>query len=132
VSWDLGIANGDLVISASGDLSGISGTDLLDQRIGIRLRLHRGEWVYDDNEVLGSQLYTLVGQTQQAAAQAAASHVHNALREMSGDIGIDRVEVQKLDPRTITCIVHYHVLDESGASSEQTAEIVDVTIGGTA
>ena len=33
----------------SKDFSGISGTDLLNQRISIRLRLHRGEWVYDED-----------------------------------------------------------------------------------
>jgi len=129
--WDLAILNGDLVISGSGDLSGITGTNLLDQRIGIRLRLHRGEWVYDVNDVLGSQLYKLVGAPQQQAAQMASAYVRDALRHMGDEISIDSVEILTPTSRTIQTVVHYHVLDDAGAASEQEAEVVDITIGGT-
>jgi phage baseplate assembly protein W len=132
VSWDLALAKGDLVISGSKDFSGISGTDLLNQRISIRLRLHRGEWVYDEGDTLGSQLHQLVGAPQQQVVQVATAYVRNALREMGDEISVDSVEAQTPTERTVTLAVYYRVLDDPGAGGEQNAEIVDVTIGGTA
>ena len=130
MSWDLALLNGDMVHSASGDWSSISGTDLLNQRISIRCRLHRGEWVYDEDNTLGSQLYSLVGMPPDKAQALAQAYVREALRDMD-EINIDNVQVQALTNRSITAIIFYHVLDDLGGGSEQEAEIVDVTIGGT-
>ena len=63
--------------------------------------------------------------------QVATAYVRNTLRGRH-EITVDNVEAQTPTERTITLAVYYHVLDDPGAGEEQTAEIVDVTIGGTA
>jgi len=131
VSWDLALANGDLVVSGAGDFAGISGTDLLEQRISIRCRLHRNEWIYDVSGTLGSQLFKLVGASQAEAVKAASVYVQEALRPMASDISIVKVETVVQSARSITFMVHYRVLDDPGATSEQEAEVADITIGGT-
>jgi hypothetical protein len=45
MSYDLAISeHGDLILAGNRDLGGVSGVDLLNQRIQTRLRLHRGSW----------------------------------------------------------------------------------------
>jgi phage gp46-like protein len=134
VSWDLALAdNGDLIISGSRDLAGKSGTDLLEQRMTLRLKLHRGEWTYDDNDSLGSQLYRLIGENQTRAASLAPAYVREALREMEDEVSIDDVQVNFYDSRSITLTLIYTVLDDLGGQAEQNAQELEITIpfGGT-
>lgn len=132
--WDLAIAsNGDLIISGSRDLAGKSGTDLLEQRMILRLKLHRGEWTYDDSDSLGSQLFRLIGENPIKAQAMAPAYVREALREMANEISVDDVEVTYDQARSITLLISYTVLEDLAGDSEQEAQQVEVTIpfGGT-
>ena len=109
MAWDLGIAaNGDIVVSGNRDLAGISGSDLLEQRMKIRLRLHRGEWTYDDSNVLGSTLYTLTGVAPAQAAAMAPAYVREALRPMADEIDVDDVQISS-STHAIIISVFYHI-----------------------
>ena len=136
MSWDLAISDaGDFIFSAH-DLAGVSGTDLLNQRITTRLKLHRGEWTYDDSETLGSQLYRLTAEHGPHAQTTAVAYARDALRDMQNEIRLDTVDVQLSDTGDhVILIVHYTVLGDNGAQptddqSNQDVEIA-LTLGGT-
>jgi len=106
VPYDIAISNnGDLIMSASRDLAGITGTPLIEQRIRMRLRLHRGSWKYDFEQNLGSQLYTLAGTPAENASAYCDAYVREALADMEE---ITVVEVQTI-PTTedLTLIIVY-------------------------
>jgi len=131
--WDLALApNGDLIISGSRDLAGKSGSDLLEQRMMLRLKLQRGSWTYDNNDSLGSQLNALIGENPIKATALAPAYVREALRDMQNEISIDDVQVTQ-QSRAITLTISYTVLSDLGGDSEQNAQQLDVTIpfGGT-
>lgn len=132
--WDLALSsNGDLILSGANDLAGISGTDLIEQRIRLRLRLHRGEWEGDADDRLGSQLYRLAGMSPVKAQQVAPAYVRDALRDMSDEITIGDVRIA-YDTRSITLTVGYSVLSDLGATAEEDAQQIEIQIpaGGTA
>ena len=92
MAYDLAISDlGDLILAANRDLAGTTGSALLEQRIRMRLRLHRGAWKYDFTQTLGSQLYTLSGTPGERAAEYADAYVREALINMQE---ITVVEVQ--------------------------------------
>jgi phage gp46-like protein len=129
VAWDLALApNGDLIISGARDLAGKSGTDLLEQRMILRLKLHRGEWSYDDNDSFGSQLYRLIGENPVKAQAQAPAYVREALRPMENEVLIDDVQVNFDDSRSITLTLLYQVLDDLGGDAEQQAQEIEITI----
>lgn len=132
--FDLAIApNGDLIISGSRDLAGKSGTDLLEQRMILRLKLHRGEWTYDDDDSLGSQLFRLIGENPTKAQAMAPAYVREALRDLDNEISIDDVQITYDQARSITLLLTYTVLEDLAGDSEQDAQQVEVQIpfGGT-
>lgn len=93
MAWDLAISeHGDLIFGANRDLAGVSGINLIEQRMKIRLKLQRGSWVFDDTETLGGNLHILIGQAPDKAAQAAPALVREALRPME-EINVDDVLV---------------------------------------
>lgn len=131
--WDFALApNGDLIISGNRDLAGKSGTDLLEQRMILRLKLQRGSWTYDDNDSLGSQLGQLIGDYPAKASALAPAYVREALRDMLDEISIDDVQVTQ-GIRSITLTLSYTVLADLAGESEANAQQLDVTIpfGGT-
>ena len=80
--YDLAISeHGDLILSGNRDLAGVSGTDLIDQRIKLRLTIHRGVWFFDADGTLGSNLFRVLGAAPQSALEVEA-HVREALRPM--------------------------------------------------
>lgn len=89
--YDLAISNhGDLIMAASRDLGGVSGTDLLDQRVMLRLTIHRGTWYYDLDQTLGSNLYHVLGTSPDSALEIDA-YVREALRPMDQEISIEDI-----------------------------------------
>lgn len=91
MAYDLAISShGDLIMSGNRDLAGVSGSDLLDQRIKLRLIVHRGTWYYDTYGTLGSNLYKVLGVAPQAALEIEA-YVREALRSME-EISIENIE----------------------------------------
>lgn len=133
MSWDLAITqDGDLLMDGNGSLQGKSGTGLIEQRMMIRLKLHRGSWMYDTEDNLGSQLYTLVGKAPASVASMALAYVREALRSMN-EISVDNVHIQP-GVRSISILVDYHVVDDTDTStdtqdSEQQA-IFTIPVGG--
>jgi len=90
--FDLALSShGDLIFSANRDLAGISGTDLLEQRMRIRLILQKGAWSYDSSGTLGSSLYQLIGMAPEQAGNFIDPYVREALRPMSSEITVDEV-----------------------------------------
>lgn len=109
MSWDLAISeHGDFIFNANRDLAGVSGTDLIEQRMKIRMRLMRGSWTYDEAGTLGSNLRSLVGMAPDRAATVAPALVREALRPMD-EIVVDDVRVDTTS-RDITLVVSYHLL----------------------
>jgi phage baseplate assembly protein W len=111
--------HGDLIFAANRDLAGVSGIDLINQRIRTRLRLHRGSWVYDADGSLGSNLFQLIGKASTQAAQLAPAYVREALRDMP-EIQVDDVSIEQTE-RDISLTVVYRVVaspEEVGGAAE--------------
>src|SRR5580765_563103 len=115
--WDISIAgNGDLVMAASRDLGGVSGTDLLDQRISLRLRIHRGTWFFDKNGTLGSNLYRILGAAPQAALEIDA-YVREALRPMNDEISVEDIFAE-YDDDLKSIVIQVSYMQISGGPGE--------------
>ena len=134
--YDLALSgNGDLVIAGNRDLAGVSGTDLIDQRIRLRLRLRRGAWVYDDAKTLGSELFHLSGQKPEDVQAMTGAYVRDALRSMSDEITIEDVIIRGGPEgddsfKEAEIVVVYTIADDAevepdiGGSPRQTAVVV--------
>lgn len=147
MAFDLALSeHGDLVFSGNRDLAGVSGVDLIEQRIKLRLKLRRGTWLYDENRTLGSQLFRLSGVSGSQASTALAAYVQEALRPMSDEIVVNDVthliddtivqdgEVEPAVTRTLTVIVAYSVVDDlqpgSDAISNQRELSIEIPLVG--
>lgn len=82
---------GDWVFAGNRDFMGISGDDLTKQRITIRTRIPRGEYIYDKTKTLGSRLYEALRWPNERALRDAPSMIEEALEPMS-DISVSRIE----------------------------------------
>lgn len=130
MSYDLAIStNGDLIVTAHRDLAGISGSALVEQRIKLRLRMHRGQWLFDSTQSLGSQLYTLAGQKSENAVKYVQAYVREALRDME-EISVEDVQVH-LTKKDISLVVLYQqelTQDDSVIPSDQGLQELSVTV----
>lgn len=125
MSYDLALSgHGDLVVAGNHDLAGISGIDLIEQRIRLRLRVQRGSWIYDETQSLGSNLNSVIGMDPGRAQSAADDLVREALVRMT-EIVVAGVTIIYGD-KDITTVVHYQITDESDEGEE--SEIRDLTI----
>jgi phage gp46-like protein len=115
MAFDLAISeHGDLIMTAHRDLAGISGSGLVEQRMRIRMMLHRGEWIFDSTASLGSQLHTLSGMPSDQASRYASAYVREALKDME-EISVEDVQVITTS-HDITLVVHYQTqLTEDGS-----------------
>jgi phage baseplate assembly protein W len=135
--FDLTISeHGDLVLAGNRDLAGVSGTDLVNQRIRLRLIVHRGEWFYDRDGTFGSNLHDILGKSPASAIQTDA-YVREALRSME-DISIEDISTDyDEDAKSLFVSVSYIVADEidqaalglPGEDTQQTTVIVPVGEG---
>ena len=122
MSFDLAIApNGDLIVSAAKDLQGATGTAIIEQRIGLRLRLIRGSWMYDDRGSMGSNIQELFGSAPEIAATRVEPLVREALRTMEDEIEINQV-VASPGEKDITVTVAYRLL-----YTDETSGVTDVS-----
>jgi hypothetical protein len=129
MSFDLAISSaGDLIVSSNGDLAGISGTDLIEQRMRLRMRLQRGAWAYDDDNTLGSQLSRLMGMAPDRAAALAPAYVQEALRAMT-EIEILNVGVYP-GLGYLTLLIEYRVLEDAGGSNDENIDQMEFTLTG--
>jgi phage gp46-like protein len=124
MSFDLAISHeGDVLMAGNHDLQGVSGADLVAQRIRLRLRLQRGSW---GDGKLGSNLHTLVNVEPAKAVEAAQAYTHEALRGMD-DIVIDDVQVITTT-RDLTVIVFFHMIPERNATVTPVSQTVEFAI----
>lgn len=118
--YDLALSeHGDLIFSASRDLQGVSGIALVEQRIRLRLRIPRGQWQFDADGNLGSQLFTLTGQSMDAATSHAQIYVREALRDMNEIIVDDVLVSGSSDGRSLEIHVKYHVSEDDGSTAPE-------------
>jgi hypothetical protein len=117
MAYDLALSpHGDLILAGNRDLAGISGEDLVNQRITIRLISHRGSWLYDFEQTFGSDLYQTFGKSPDAALEVDA-RVRDALRPM-GDIEIqDILSFYDEDTKSLVVKVEYIISQELDEAS---------------
>jgi hypothetical protein len=135
--YDLAFSeHSDLIVSASGDAAGISGIDLIEQRMRFRLMLRRGTWLYDEAKTMGSNLHLVIGMSPEDAENAIGPLVREALRPMD-EIVVDDVQIVTADPdapvTSITLVVLYSLNESAGdiaAGSQLRSISVNVPIGG--
>jgi hypothetical protein len=128
ISYDLALSgHGDLVVSGNRDLAGISGTDLIEQRIRLRLRVQRGSWIYDETQTLGSNLNNVIGMEPERAQSVADNLVREALIRMT-EITVSGVTLIYGD-KDVTTVVHYQITSEGeGSEGSEEAEVHDLPI----
>lgn len=113
MAYDLALSeHGDLIISGNRDLGAVSGTDLIEQRIRIRLMIRKGSWVYDPDGNLGSQLELAINQEPDRAQASMLDYVRNALQPMD-EIIVQDVVTQYAD-HSIILVVMYQLVGEDG------------------
>jgi hypothetical protein len=118
MSWDLVISeHGDLVFGSNRDLAGVSGNDLLEQRMRLRLKIQRGSWVYDEDENLGSRLNTVSTMRPDQMDTAVRAYVQEALLPMT-EIVVTDVQVEIVDSHSITAHVFYVVSGDEETDPE--------------
>lgn len=123
MAWDLKLSeNGDLVFGPNRDLLGVSGHELTNQRVILRLRLPRGSFIFDKNKDLGSNLYNILrhshGLTTELTPQVTA-FVREALMPMD-DIQVQEVHVEQIPEggyKSIKLQVDYIPVITSGETS---------------
>jgi archaellin len=117
MAYDLALSpHGDLIFAGNRDFAGVSGIDLVNQRITIRLTTHRGTWFYDLDGTLGSDLYQTAGKSPDAALEIDA-RVRDALREMD-DIDIQNIDwIWDDDTKSLIVKVEYMVAPELDQST---------------
>ena len=136
--YDLAISEyGDLVIGGNRDLAGVAGTDLIEQRIRLRLRLRRGEWLYDDSKTLGSLLFQLSGMTADQVHTSIPVFVREALRPMADEISIDDVlhehddhdeHTHEAASRSVSVRVFYSIASDAEPGTETVSEQRSVSV----
>lgn len=130
MAYDVAISNnGDLVFTAHRDLAGISGSALIEQRIRLRLRLHRGQWIFDADATLGSQLFTLSGKRPEDAQKYVQAYVREALRDMV-EISVEDVQVVATAKDISLTIVYQQeqTQDDSVIPADQGLQQLSVTV----
>lgn len=108
MAFDLAISeHGDLVFGSNRDLAGISGSDLIEQRIKLRLKIQRGSWTYDEAGELGSRLSSITNMRPDQLEVMAKTYATEALQSLD-EITVVDVET-KLSSQDITLIVFYNM-----------------------
>lgn len=131
MSWDIAFSPvGDIVLAADGDLAGISGIDLVQQRMMLRLKITRGSWTYDEDGSLGSQLSRLTSMSTQAALAQVDANVREALRDMT-EIEVGEIEITD-NGRALVLLVNYSILEETVSMVDENQQQLEVVISATA
>lgn len=139
MSWDLELdpASGDLIFAGNRDLATIDGDRLDQQRIGIRLRISRDSFPYDEDGSLGSRLRSALRFGVERARAEIPNMVMEALEPMH-DIRIVNVDVavEKDDSRHLAIVIGYMKTlsvvdaDEAEDDPEELTVIVPISGGG--
>lgn len=128
--YDLALSeHGDLVIAGNRDLAGISGTDLIEQRMRLRLKIRRGSWLYDDEGDLGSNLEQVTNSEPERAEQSIQNYVQQALEPME-EISVVSITTDYTD-LNLTLSVQYQLTDIEGEAEGEIQEL-EITLQGAA
>ncbi len=117
IPWDLQISKyQDLLFKPNRDWQTVAGHRLLSQRIFIRLKVHRGSWVFDEDGSLGSHLDLALQANQINAIDEIPLFVSEALEPMNEEIDINdiRVEASETDSRALNLVIEYRPILSSG------------------
>lgn len=135
MSWDLALDgdSGDIMFGASGDLLGVSGVPLVNQRILVRTKIPRGSWYADDTGTLGSDLYLISGAPSSSSLDVAKADVLEALVPMD-DITVNDVDASITDDDRLLIVVSWtpasavdSPADENPQGLPQTPQATEVT-----
>lgn len=107
--WDLKISElNDLLFSPSRDWQTVVGTDLLQQRVMLRLKMRRGSWIFDDTRQLGSNIHFATAMQEPQALAAIEALVVEGLEPISDEVEIIDVDIRETDsPITLEVVVEY-------------------------
>lgn len=128
MSFDIALSHEyDLVFSASGDLAGVDATNLIVQRIKLRLRIERGSWVLDDE--IGSIMTSSLARITSENFSTVDAIIRDALRPMT-DIQIDEIQLTQVSATQLQAKIMFTELGDTDqptvdAGSDETT----VTIG---
>jgi hypothetical protein len=108
MAWDF-LRNGrtgDWVFAGNGDVAGISGYQLTQQRVQINLKIPRGTFIYDVDKVLGSRLYDLIRHDIERGVRDMPDVIREALENMS-DITVDEIQTAQNGNSVIVKIIYH-------------------------
>ena len=124
---------GDLKIAPSNDIGVRTGTEVLEQRIRVRLRAHAGEWHLDPTDgQLGSHLMDTTRLPTWRALTDVERVVREALAPMT-DIHVRGVNasIDPKDERKITIDLAYSIVEPTGETdNNETTLSTSLTITG--
>lgn len=130
--WDIAINHktGDWVFTANADIQGVSGDQVVQQRILTRLRISRGWELDPTNGTLGSRLRGDLRLPKGRAMRELPLAVREALTPMD-DITIQDVLVTEESPTSLLVTIHYLTITPSGEifQTEQLAASVVFQVG---
>src|SRR5262245_49402333 len=112
---DLAISDhNDLIFSANRDLAMVFGTDLIEQRIRLRLKIIRGQWIYDETKTLGSELRQILHEARQKDGAKVEALVRAALVPIK-DVHIGAIDIfQGESERELMVRVNYSTVPSTG------------------
>jgi hypothetical protein len=117
---------GDILFSARGDLLTISGPEQTGQRIWIRMKVPRGEWIYDEDGTFGSNLAHVMRGLKipkNAAYSEIAQAVHEAAAPMA-DVELTDIEIEELDAqRAVRVVIRFRSLFQDADLSASFSEL---------
>jgi phage gp46-like protein len=113
--WDLARdpRTGDWIFSGNRDIQDVIGAAVILQRINARLRIPRGEWLYDVDRDLGSRLYLAERYQMPRTLREAGEMIREALEPMT-DVRVVSVETEVRGVTEAVAIVNYEMVSLPG------------------
>ena len=113
MAWDLALdENGDLIFGANRDLLPVTGLELTEQRMRVRLLLPQGTATYDTTSSVGSELRGILRRPlTEISYQELVVRVQEALAPMD-DIIVSDVEINSEGTAVSVNVIFQHVADD--------------------
>jgi phage gp46-like protein len=102
----------------------ITGSELLAQRIMLRLRMRRGSWIFDDTKTLGSNLHFALRMDKPQALVDLDALILEALEPISDDVQITATNIREseTDERAVELVVEFQRVLPPGQTETPIAE----------
>jgi len=129
MAFDLAISeNFDLVITGARDLAGVSGDELIAQRIVIRLRVIRGSWVLDDSNSLGSNINEVMSRSMADAEVKLPTLIRQALTDID-EVEIVNVEIIPVSTKQVLATIFFQYRPDLDAMGDAVSgDVQDITV----